>query len=109
MPIISGIPVYRCAFFYVVMASFQLTLSESQAYKLVQIPIASLKESRTLVYPLLPPANVPNNVGDITGCIDCVNNSAENAVSGLYFALLIRHKHTRWCASHARRLLTKTA
>ena len=60
------------------------------------------------VVPLLRPADIPDNMSNVAGGVDRVDNAAKNAVRRRCFSPPIRYEHAGRGPSHATRLLTKT-
>jgi hypothetical protein len=58
---------------------------------------------------LFPPANVPYNMRNISGCVHRVNHSAKNTITAGGLTLFVGHEHARWGSSHASGLVCQAA
>ena len=64
-------------------------------------PPRTINQQPGLLDVLLPPANIPDDVGNIASRIDRVNHPPDDPrIGGCWLTFVVWHEHARFCASH---------
>ena len=67
-------------------------------------PPRTINQQPGLLDVLLPPANIPDDVGNIASRIDRVNHPPDDPrIGGCWLTFVVWHEHARFCASHRSR------